>query len=85
MSPSILSLYPTRLEPFNERARLTNCKKSWEKVVPDKETRRPIDHTVDRVGDEAKQLATERKKLEKEVLAALKRHDTPAEQFPACL
>lgn len=57
--------------------------KKLEQVVPDKETRRPIAKTVDHIGDEAKQLDSERKKLEKELLAALKRHDTPAEQFHA--
>jgi septal ring factor EnvC (AmiA/AmiB activator) len=57
--------------------------KELEKVVPDKETRRPIAQTVKRIEDESKRLDSERKKLEKDVLAALKRHDTPPAQFHA--
>lgn len=57
--------------------------KGLEKVVPDKDSRKPIAETVDLIEKESKYLDSERKKLEKEVLAALKRHDTPAAQFHA--
>jgi len=57
--------------------------KELEKVVPDKATRKPITETVAMIETESKQLDNERKKLEKEVLAALKRHDTPPAQFRA--
>src|SRR5215469_8239550 len=57
--------------------------KELEKVVPDKDSRRPIGETVELIEKESKTLDGERKKLEKEVLAALKRHDTPATQFRA--
>jgi len=57
--------------------------KELEKVVSDKDTRKPIAETVNLIEKESKNLDSERKKLEKEVLAALKRHDTPAAQFQA--
>jgi chromosome segregation ATPase len=51
------------------------------KLEPDKTSRQPIDYTLDQVEAQSKRLQSERKELEKEVFAAMERHDTPADQF----
>jgi hypothetical protein len=51
------------------------------KLEPDKASRRPIDYTLDQIEAQSKRLQSERKGLEKDVFAAMERHDTPAETF----
>jgi hypothetical protein len=51
------------------------------KLEPDKTSRKPIDYTLDQIEAQSKRLQSERKGLEKDVFAAMERHDTPAEQF----
>ena len=51
------------------------------KTEPDKDKRKELDRTVKQIEEEAKRLKSERSKLEKEMLAALENHDTPAERF----
>jgi hypothetical protein len=50
-------------------------------LEPDKSSRKPIDYTLNQIEAQSKRLQSERKELEKEIFAALERHDTPAEQL----
>jgi hypothetical protein len=51
------------------------------KVVPNEELRNTTNYNLGLIEKQYKDLESERSKLEKEVLAALERHDTPTEQF----
>jgi len=51
------------------------------KVVPDKEIQNTTNYNLGLIEKTYKDLESERSKLEKDVLAALERHDTPKEQF----
>jgi hypothetical protein len=51
------------------------------KLEPDKSSREPIDYTLYEIERQSKRLESERSGLENDVFAALKNHDTPAEQF----
>jgi hypothetical protein len=51
------------------------------KLEPDKTSRKPIDETLDQIEVQYKRLQSERKELEKDVFAAMERHDTPAGEF----
>ena len=53
------------------------------KVVPDKEMQNTTDYNLSVIEKEYENLESERSKLEKELLAALERHDTPTEEFQA--
>jgi hypothetical protein len=51
------------------------------KVVPDKELQNTTNYNLALIEKEFKSLQSERMSLEKDVLGAMERHDTPAEQF----
>jgi hypothetical protein len=51
------------------------------KVVPDKELQNTTNYNLSLIEKQYKNLQSESSSLEKEVLAALTRHDTPTEQF----
>src|SRR5215472_1588317 len=53
------------------------------KVVPDKEMQNTTDYNLSVIEKDYENLDSQRSKLEKEVSAALERHDTPAEEFQA--
>ena len=53
------------------------------KVVPDKEMQNTTDYNLSVIEKEFENLESERSKLEKELLAALERHDTPTKDFQA--
>lgn len=53
------------------------------KVVPDKEMRNTTDYNLSLVEEEYKSLESQRSSLEKEILAAMERHDTAPEEFHA--
>lgn len=51
------------------------------KVVPDKATQNDTNGNLDLIEQTYKNLQSQRSSLEKDVLAALERHDTPIEQL----
>ena len=53
------------------------------KVVPDKELQNTTNYNLSLVEKEYKSLESQRSSLEKEILAALERHDTPPEELHA--
>ena len=51
------------------------------KVVPDKELQNATKYNLELIEKEYKDLGSQRARLEKDVLAALERHDTTTDQF----
>jgi hypothetical protein len=53
------------------------------RIVPDKEVQNTTNYNLSLIEKEYQSLESQRSSLEKEVLAALERHDTPAEELQA--